>query len=269
VDPATQLYPAEQGPLQDGDERPLTAPKVPAGQGPLQDALGRADVAPKLPAGHAVQLPAPPTLYCPAGHADAVDDVDPATHAYPAEQGPLQDGDDRPLTAPKVPAGHAVQLPAPPTLYCPAGHAAAVDDADPATHAYPAEQGPLQDALDRPLTAPKVPAGHGEVQAALVSPVVLPYRPAPQSVQAPAPPTLNLPAAHTAAVALVDPATHAYPAEQGPLQDGDDRPLTAPKVPAGHAVQLPAPPTLNCPAGHADAVDDVDPATHASTAGWG
>ena len=137
-----------------------------------------------------------------------------------------------------------MQRAAPAREYCPAAHVEAVGDTLPAAHAYPAVQGPLQDALDRADVAPKVPAGHGEVQAALVSPVVLPYRPAPQSVQAPAPPTLNLPAAHTAAVALVDPATHACPAEQGPLQDALGRADVAPKVPAGHAVQLPAPLTL-------------------------
>ena len=45
-------------------------------------------------------------------------------------------------------------------------------------------------------------------------PVVSPYRPALQLVQAPAPPTLNLPVPQMAAVPLVDPGTQAYPAVQ-------------------------------------------------------
>ena len=101
------------------------------------------------------------------------------------------------------------------------------------------------------------------MHAADVRPVVSPYRPALQLVQTPAPPTLNLPSGHIAAVALVDPATHAYPAAQLPLHAADGRPAVAPYVPAGHALHTPAPLKLYCPAGHTTAVAFVDPATHA------
>ena len=40
------------------------------------------------------------------------------------------------------------------TLYEPAAHCTAVDDVDPATHAYPAAHGPLQLAFVRPVVAP-------------------------------------------------------------------------------------------------------------------
>ena len=57
---------------------------------------------------------------------------------------------------------------------------------------------------------------------------VAPYWPAAQSVQDPAATRLYLPAGHSAAVALVDPATHAYPAVHGPVHVDTDRPLVAP-----------------------------------------
>jgi hypothetical protein len=63
-------------------------------------------------------------------------------------------------------------------------------------------------------------------------------------VHDPAPARENLPTGHVACVALVEPAGQACPAEQGPLQDALGKADVAPKVPAGHAVQLPAPPTL-------------------------
>ena len=112
---------------------------------------------------------------------------------------------------------------------------------DPATQKYPALHKPLHDDDPKPLTAPNVPAGHGAVHAADVRPVVSPYRPVLQLVQTPAPPTLNLPSGHIAAVALVDPATHAYPALQFPLHAADGRPAVAPNVPAGHTLHTPAP----------------------------
>ena len=59
------------------------------------------------------------------------------------------------------------------------------------------------------------------MHAAVDSPVVLPYRPALQLVHTPAAPTLNLPTAHTTAVALVDPATQKYPALHGAVQVED------------------------------------------------
>ncbi len=56
--------------------------------------------------------------------------VDPGAQAYPAE--------------------HPPHAPAPPPLYCPAGHIDAVALVDPAAHAYPAEQ-LLHDAAPSPL----------------------------------------------------------------------------------------------------------------------
>ena len=75
-------------------------------------------------------------------------------------------------------------------------------------------------------------------------PVVSPYRPALQLVQAPAPPTLNLPVPQMAAVPLVDPGTQAYPAVQFPLHAADGRPAVAPYRPALQSVHTPAPPAL-------------------------
>ncbi len=65
-----------------------------------------------FPASQFVHAPAPPPLYFPAGHADAVALVDPAAHAYPAVQ--------------------LLHDPAPLPLYCPAGHTNAVALVDPA-----------------------------------------------------------------------------------------------------------------------------------------
>ena len=117
----------------------------------------------------------------------------------------------------------------------------AVGDTLPSAHAYPAVQFPLHAALVSPASAPYVPAGHNAVHAAVDKPGVLPYRPALQLLQVPAPPKLYLPCPHTAAVPMVDPATHAYPAVHGPLHDALVSPDVAPNVPAGHAVHAPTP----------------------------
>ncbi len=79
------------------------------------------------------------------------------------------------------------------------------------------------------------------MHAAVGSPDVLPYRPALQLLHDPAPDKLYFPTLHTAAVVVVDPATHAYPAVQFPLHDAVVRPVVAPYVPAGHALHTPAP----------------------------
>jgi hypothetical protein len=71
--------------------------------------------------------------------------VDPAGHAYPALQFPLHAAVDCAVVPPYRPAAHAVHVPDPPRLYCPAGHGAAVALVDPATHTYPAAHG-LHDA---------------------------------------------------------------------------------------------------------------------------
>ncbi len=52
---------------------------------------------------------------------------------------------------------------------------------------------------------------------AVVRPVVLPNTPTGQLTQAPAPPVLYCPTGQMVAVALVDPAGHAYPGAHAPL----------------------------------------------------
>ncbi len=66
VDPATQKYPAAQGPLQ------------------LDTAI--ADVDPYRPAAQSTHTLAPVREYLPAGHANAVALTDPAAQMYPALQ---------------------------------------------------------------------------------------------------------------------------------------------------------------------------------------
>ena len=208
----------------------------------------------------------------------AVGVVDPQGHAYPALQLPEHSGEDRPDIAPCVPAGHgAVQLalakpivdpyrpaaqsvhtPDPDTLYFPTGHTAAVADTDACMQKYPALQLPLHTALDRPLVAP--------------------YSPAAQSAHAAHPDSEYRPGGHMDAVALVDPATHAYPAvqlaiqldtdrpdtdpyrpaSQGPLHAAVDMAVVAPNSPALQLVQAPAPTRLYDPTGHVTAVATVD-----------
>jgi hypothetical protein len=136
-----------------------------------------------VPALQLVHTPAPPTLNLPSGHISAVALVDPATQKYPAVQLPLHAALDISFTPPYVPAGHALHEPAPPTLYCPAAHIAAVPLVDPAGQAYPALQLPLHPALDRPAVAPYVPAGHAPLQLAVGRAMLVPYRPALQFVQ--------------------------------------------------------------------------------------
>jgi hypothetical protein len=105
---------------------------------------------------------------------------------------------------------------------------AAVALVEPEAHAYPAAQLPLHAADDRPATAPYRPAAHAAVHAADVSPVPFPNRPAGHSTHSPAPDRLYRPTPHIAAVALVDPATHAYPALQLPLHVSTDKPAVDP-----------------------------------------
>ena len=262
---------------------PVEMPKRPAAQGPLHEEFGRADTLPYRPAEQLVHTPDPATLYRPAGHTAAVSLVDPEIHAYPAVQLPKHSGDDRPAVDPKRPAGHgAVQLalgspvvdpyrpaaqsvhsPDPDTLYFPTGHTAAVADTDACTQMYPALQLPLHTAVDRPL--------------------VPPYSPAAQSTHAPHPDSEYRPGGHTDAVALVDPATHTYPAVQlavqldtdkpdadpyrpashGPLQAAVDMAVVAPNSPALQLVQTPAPARLYVPSGQVTAVGTMDAGGHA------
>jgi hypothetical protein len=90
---------------------------------------------PKEPALHSLHIHAPPKLYLPEVHTAAVKLVDPSAHAYPAAQSPLHVAVVSPATDPYLPPGHAVHDPAPPTLYVPAGHMAAVGVVDPTAHA--------------------------------------------------------------------------------------------------------------------------------------
>ncbi len=99
---------------------------------------------------------------------------------------------------------------------------------EPATQKYPAVHEPLQVPADMPASDPNRPAGHAAVHPAVVRPLAFPNRPAAQSVQLPCPPALNFPGLHMDAVALVDPAAHAYPALQLPLHVATDTPGVAP-----------------------------------------
>jgi hypothetical protein len=255
----------------------------PALHSPLQLAFGMADTAPYSPAAQSVHTPAPLTLYRPAGHTAAVALVDPATHAYPALQLASQEGVVSPDTDPYRPLRHGplqlefgmadiapyrpalqlMQANAPARLYLPAGHTAALAFVEAAPQTYPALHSPLQLAIGMPDTAP--------------------YSPAAQSVHTLAPVKLYRPAGHTAAVALADPATHAYPALQFPVHSGVVRPLddpyrpasqgplqlmvgmadTAPYRPALQLVHTLAPGRLYLPAGHRIAVALVEAAGQA------
>ena len=208
MDPATHACPAAQLPLHVADDSPGSAPY--------------------RPAAHTVHDAAAVSEYLPAAHIDAVALVDPAAHAYPAAQLPLHTGDDRPGTAPYRPAAHKMHDAAPTSEYLPAAHKDAVALVDPAAHAYPAVQLPLHAGDERPGTAPYRPAAHAAVHAADVSRVPFPNRPAGQSTHCPAPDRLYRPTPHIAAVAVVDPATHAYPAAQLPLQVSIDMPVADP-----------------------------------------
>jgi hypothetical protein len=194
--------------------------------------LFSAVVAPNLPPGQMVQDSAAARLNLPAGHATAVELVELTGHAYPAVQfpehaavvspdddpkvpaghGAVHDADGKPPVAPYSPALQLVHTPAPPRLYVPAGHTAAVAFVDPAGHQYPAVQFP--------------------VHAAEVMPIVEPYTPAGHEVHVAAPPRLYCPAGHTTAVALTDPDGHTYPALHGPSHRADAEPFEAPYRPA-------------------------------------
>ena len=263
VDPAGHTYPSLQFPVHSRDVCPDVAPYLPASHGPLQLAVVRPALDPYSPALQFVHTPAPDTLYVPSGHSDAVDDTEPAAHTYPALHGPEHDADGSPALLPYVPAGHIEHDPDPDGANLPTGHWDAVADTDPATHAYPAEHSPLHPAVVRPVLLPYTPAGHCAVHDAFVRPDVDPYRPTAHALHTPAPALLYCPAGHTAAVALVDPAAHAYPATQLPEHPAVPSPAVDPYSPAAHGVHVPDPPTLYLPATQIEAVGLVDPAAHA------
>ena len=105
--PAPHAYPAGHTPLQLAVVIPDTLPYVPALHGPLQLKFVRPGVAPYSPALQFVHDDAPATEYCPAGHIVAVDDTEPAGHAYPATHGPLHADDVNPDAAPYRPESHS------------------------------------------------------------------------------------------------------------------------------------------------------------------
>jgi hypothetical protein len=86
-----------------------------------------------------------------------------------------------------------------------------------------------------------------------------PYVPGGHAVHVALPAKLYCPGGHAAAVGVVDPAGHTYPAVQFPLQVELDKPEVLPKLPEGHALQLLAPVRLKVPGGHADTVEFVLP----------
>ncbi len=133
-----------------------------------------------------------------------------------------------------MPTLQFVHAPEPALAYVPGGHTEAVADVDPAGHAYPAAQFPVQAAEANPAKAPYKPAGHGAVQVLVVKPGVEPYVPVGQGEHTPAPTSLNFPGAHTVTVELVLPTGQAYPAVQLPVQTGDVTPDTWPNRPDGH-----------------------------------
>ena len=106
------------------------------------------------------------------------------------------------------------------------------------------------------------------MQLDVLRPAVDPYKPAPQSVHDPAPLTLYEPSGHIDAVALVDPAAHAYPAWQGPVHTAVVNLGSDPYLPAGQSEQDPAPLKLYVPAKHllksetGDPVGQLYPAVH-------
>ncbi len=114
---------------------------------------------PYKPAPHSVHDSAPATLYDPSGHIDAVALTDPAAHAYPAWQAPVQAAVVNLGSDPNLPAGQSVHDSAPLKLYVPAEHLA-VGNRLPAGQLYPAVQGPVQ--LDDvwPADKPYLPAAH-------------------------------------------------------------------------------------------------------------
>jgi hypothetical protein len=167
---------------------------------------------------------------------------------------------------PYSPAAQSVHSPAPLTLYRPAGHTAAVALVDPATHAYPALQLASQEGVVSPDKEPNLPLRHGPLQLAVGRADTTPYSPAAQLMQVSAPGRLYLPAGHTIAVALVEAAGQVYPALHSPLQLAEGMAADAPYSPATQSVHTLAPVKLYRPAGHTEAVAEVDPATHANPA---
>ena len=152
----------------------------------------------------------------------------------PAAHAPEQAGVLTRLALPYCPGGHDEHVPAPPTLYCPTAQPTAVALVDPVGHEYPAAHGPLHADVASPGDAPKRPASHGPLHAAVVNSGVAPYRPALQLLQIAAPGREYCPGEHGTAVGVTEPAGHANPALQLPLQFAATAAGVAPKDPALH-----------------------------------
>ena len=139
-----------------------------------------------------------------------------------------------------------VPLPVPGGQKKPAGHAAEHNDVlrpgcDPKR---PASHGPEHSGEDRAGADPKRPGGQGAVHVGDVRAAVPPYKPTEQAAHTLHPDCEYRPGGHTAAVALVEPAGHAYPAAHGPSHWVEVIPLTDPYQPAAHS---PLQPTADSP----------------------
>ncbi len=103
------------------------------------------DVGPNRPAGQSTHVLVTTSPYRPAAQdGTGVEVFDPGGHTYPGAHGPLHAGLVSPTLSPYTPAGHSRHTPDPIVPYRPMGHSCAVEDVDPAGHAYPAVQLPLQ-----------------------------------------------------------------------------------------------------------------------------
>ena len=109
---------------------------------------------------------------------------------------------------------------------------------DPAGQAYPAVQDPVQNRVLHAIDAP--------------------YRPAGQGLQLSVAPSLNDPAGHTTAVALVLPAGQAYPGKHAPMQLASSARAWDPNRPGGQG-------PVQAGEGRAD-VDPYSPATQSTQA---
>ncbi len=124
----------------------------------------------------------------------------------------------------------------------------------------PAAHPPVHAEVVSPVVPPNRPAGH-TVHASAAAPVL--NRPVGHGVHAPAPAALNVPAAHGTWVADVDPAGHACPAVQSPVQVASVAPPEEPNRPAWHGRHAPNAEVEYDPGSHSTSVADCDPAGHA------
>lgn len=98
----------------------------------------------------------------------------PAGQAWPGKHGPLQLLEVTPVELPKRPALQLLQAAAAAGLNCPTRHTMVRGEMDPAGHACPALQLPLQADDVRPEVLPNVPGSQGPLQVAVARPWVAP-----------------------------------------------------------------------------------------------